>query len=124
VSGFSPRDRDLRTLRDISSFCEQAERLVARGQDTYEGDEMLRLAAEALTHRVGEAVARVSGELQLRHPEVPWRAIRGMRNLVAHEYGRMDHAAVWNTLDRDFPQLNRQIRAIIKRLEAPETGRD
>lgn len=53
MTGFSSRDRDLRTLQDMLDFCEQAERLVARGREAYEGDEMLRLAAEALTHRVG-----------------------------------------------------------------------
>lgn len=121
MSGFGSRDRDLRTLRDILDFCEQAERLVARGWEAYAGDEMLRLAAEALTHRVGEAVARLSADVQLDHPEVPWRAIKGMRDLVAHDYGRIDHVVVWNALDRDFPQLSRRIREILTLIEARES---
>lgn len=121
MTGFSSRDRDLRTLRDMLDFCEQAERLVARGREAYEGDEMLRLAAEALTHRVGRDSWRVSGDLQRGHPAVPRRAIEGMRNLVAHDYGRIDHGVVWNTLAREFPRLSHQLREIGAHLESAHT---
>lgn len=94
---------------------------MARGQEAYDSDEMLRLAAEALTHRVGEAVVRLSADVQRGHPEVPWRAIKGMRNLVAHDYGRIDHVVVWNALDRDFPQLSRQMREVLTHLEATDS---
>jgi uncharacterized protein with HEPN domain len=110
TSGHSADDasatrRDQRAVEDILEFCEQAARLVARGHGAFESDEMLLLAAEALTQRVAEAVSRLSDGFQDQHPEVPWRAIRGMRDLVAHDYGRSDHRVVWNTLKTDLPQL-------------------
>jgi uncharacterized protein with HEPN domain len=98
-------DRDRRAVEDILEFCAQAARLVARGPETFERDEMLALAGEALIARVGEAAARLSPEFRERRPTVPWRDIRGMRNLVAHDYGRIDTRVVWNTLQRDFPTL-------------------
>ena len=90
-----------RSPRDLR----QAARLVSRGRDAYDSDEMLRLAAEALTHRIGEAAGRLSQSFQTEHPDVPWRAIRGMRNVVAHNYGRVDQAIMWNTLRHDLPRL-------------------
>jgi uncharacterized protein with HEPN domain len=102
--------RDQRAIEDILESCEQAARLVARGHGAFESDEMLLLAAEALTQRVGEAVSRLSEGFQGQHPDVPWRAIRGMRNLVAHDYGRIDHRVVWNTLTTDFPALAERLR--------------
>jgi uncharacterized protein with HEPN domain len=102
--------RDQRAIEDILEFCDQAARLVARGHGAFESDEMLMLAAEALTQRLGEAASRLSDGFQDQHPEVPWRAIRGMRNLAAHDYGRIDHRVVWNTLKNDFPELADRLR--------------
>jgi uncharacterized protein with HEPN domain len=102
--------RDQRAVEDILELCEQAARLVARGHVPFETDEMLLLAPEALMQRIGEAASRLSDGFQDQHPEVPWRAIRGMRNLVAHDYGRIDHRIVWNTLKTDFPELADRLR--------------
>jgi uncharacterized protein with HEPN domain len=104
-----PRDAetalDRRTVQDLLEFCNQAARLVARGRKAYDADELLRLAGEAITHRVGEASGRLSQPFRNQHPDVPWRAIRGMRNVVAHDYGRIDHRIVWMTLQHDLPRL-------------------
>jgi uncharacterized protein with HEPN domain len=110
-TGGKVAERDRLVVQDILEFCEQAARLVSRGRDAYDSDEMLRLAAEALTHRIGEAAGRLSESYQLDHTDLPWRAIRGMRNVIAHDYGRIDHAIVWNTLQHDLPRLASSIAA-------------
>jgi uncharacterized protein with HEPN domain len=110
-TGGKVAERDRLTVQDLLEFCAQAARLVARGRDAYDSDEMLRLAAEALTHRVGEAAGRLSQSFQAEHADMPWRAIRAMRYVVAHEYGRVDHAIVWNTLQHDLPRLASSIAA-------------
>lgn len=103
----SPRDvideRTRRTLSDFVEFSDTGARLVARGRAAYDADEMLRLAAEAILHRLGEAVARLDDDFTERHAQVRWRPIKGMRNLLAHEYGAVDHHIVWNTLEYDLP---------------------
>lgn len=111
AAGGSSADRDRRAVQDLVDFCAQAARLVARGQEAFESDEMLLLAAEALAQRVGEAASRLSRRFQDQHPDIPWRAIRGMRNLVAHGYGRIDDRIVWNTMTTDFPALADKLRA-------------
>lgn len=40
-----------------------------------------------------------------RHSEIPWRAIRGMRNVVAHEYGKIDVETVWETAESGTKEL-------------------
>jgi uncharacterized protein with HEPN domain len=88
---------DLRAIEDILDFCEQAARLVARGQVAFESDEI---------QRIGEAASRLSKGFQDQHEDIPWRAIRGMRNLIAH----IDHRPVWNTMASDFPALAGKLR--------------
>jgi uncharacterized protein with HEPN domain len=65
---------------------------------------------------IGEAAARivsVSKEFVASHPELPWTAMRGMRNKMIHEYFDVDWTIVWATIKVDLPQLRQQIRALL-----------
>jgi len=98
-------ERDRAAVADLLEFCAQAARIVGRGRERFESDEVYPLAAEALIHRIGEATARLSDQLKGRQSDMPWREIRGMRNLVAHDYGRIDRQILWTTLERDLPTI-------------------
>lgn len=101
-------------LRDILAFADAAGRLVARGHEAYSRDETLRLAAEALLHKIGEAVGRLPQEFTDDHPEVPWRAMKATRNLVAHEYEQIDYDIIWNALATRLPASAEVMRDILE----------
>ena len=44
-------------------------------------------------------------EFRIQHPEVNWAAIRGIRNLLSHEYHRIDCGLAWDTLVIGVPEL-------------------
>jgi uncharacterized protein with HEPN domain len=106
-------DHERRTIDDIIDFSRSAARRMARGRRAYDHNEMLPLAAEAVLHRVGEAVARLPETLTADHPEVRWRPMRGMRNRIAHEYEGVDPVIVWSTLVHKLPVDTAAIRAIL-----------
>lgn len=106
-------ERTVDTLHDFLAFAEQSARLVQRGRDEFDRDEFMRLAGEALIHRIGEAVARLPAGFTDDHPQVSWRAIRGMRNVVSHRYDAVDHALIWTTLSTQLPQDARRVRDIL-----------
>jgi uncharacterized protein with HEPN domain len=54
---------------------------------------------------IGEAAGSLSERFQAEHPEVPWRDIIGMRNVVIHEYFGVDIEEVWRTATQDVPHL-------------------
>jgi uncharacterized protein with HEPN domain len=54
---------------------------------------------------IGEAATHVPPEVQARHPGVPWREIRRMRNFVAHVYHAVSDEIVWDTITGDLPPL-------------------
>lgn len=54
---------------------------------------------------VGEAVTHLPEEVTARHPHIPWKAIKGMRLWLDHEYHRVDHEVVWRTVDHRLGTL-------------------
>jgi hypothetical protein len=58
---------------------------------------------------IGEACRGLSTELKGRHPEVPWSAIVGMRNILVHDYFGINLDEVWSAVERDLPTLHEQI---------------
>lgn len=106
-------DMTLQTLEDLVSFGGQAERLVQQGRAAYEGDEFLRLAAEGLIHRIGEAVQRLPEKFTDDHPEIAWRPMRGTRNIVAHNCDAIDHTIIWKAISEGLPRDVERMRSIL-----------
>nr|WP_202925034.1 HepT-like ribonuclease domain-containing protein [Myxacorys almedinensis] len=66
---------------------------------------------------IGEAAASLLPEVEMLYPEIPWVDIRGMRNVVIHEYFRVDLEIIWETIQTDLPQLLQLLRELLKGLE-------
>jgi uncharacterized protein with HEPN domain len=62
---------------------------------------------------IGEAAGRISPEVQKEFPGIPFREIRGMRNIIAHDYGEVDLERVWQTAIEDVPNLRRTLEIVL-----------
>ena len=51
-------------------------------------------------------------EFQKKNSHIPWRAIRGMRNMIGHNYGAVDLAIVYDTVANSIPELYRMLSSI------------
>ena len=59
---------------------------------------------------IGEAVRALPDEVKARVAEVPWASIAGLRNVVVHEYFRVDRAVIEDVVDRDLAALRDAIK--------------
>jgi uncharacterized protein with HEPN domain len=54
---------------------------------------------------LGEAVRALPEDIKNRHSEIPWEKIQGIRNVLIHEYFRLDEEIIWKTVQQDIPNL-------------------
>jgi uncharacterized protein with HEPN domain len=54
---------------------------------------------------LGDAAKKIPATIQREHPEIPWKKIKGMRNIIVHEYFGTSPSIVWKTIERDLPKL-------------------
>lgn len=101
-----PEDRDAAYLWDMREAARTTRGLVA-GMDlaAFLEDRRTQLAVERALELVGEAARRVSPSFREAHPGLPWRAIVGLRNVLAHDYGEVDPSRVYAVATRDVPAL-------------------
>jgi uncharacterized protein with HEPN domain len=81
--------------------------------EEYQSNRMMRSAVERHIEIIGKAARRISDATRQSHPEVPWRAIVGQRNVLAHQYDEVVHEAIWAIATRRIPELIAAIRLLL-----------
>ncbi|MBN2593504.1 MAG: DUF86 domain-containing protein [Sedimentisphaerales bacterium] len=80
--------------------------------DQFMMDRMLRNAVERNLEIIGEAAKRVSQEFRDTIPEIPWKAIIALRNIIYHEYGTIKYERLWSLCTEQLAVLIRQMENI------------
>lgn len=80
-------------------------------------EDWLRRRAQERTHEVlGEAARKVSEEFRASHPDIDWRGLIGQRNVLAREYGRINHRLLFEAANRRLPALIRRLQKLLERI--------
>ena len=69
---------------------------------------------------IGEATKRLSEEFRNQHPEIPWRSMAGMRDVVIHGYDHVDIEEVWRVAEADMPRLIMMLEPLVPPEETSE----
>jgi len=62
---------------------------------------------------IGEAVKSLPPDFKRRYPEIPWRSITALRNVLIHEYFGVDLKIVWRVVQRRLPTLKRHVEVML-----------
>ncbi len=109
-------DRILHILGAIDDALESTDGIT---KETFLDSKDKRAAAERYVMIVGEAAHMVSMDMKQAHPEVEWDRITGLRNMIAHEYMRVDYSALWETVREMLPKMREQLAVIQATLPQP-----
>ena len=111
----SAKNSDLKRVAELYEVIQETRRRVESTHvdrtsfleaDSVEG----RILADGLlmcVFRATEEAGSMSAETRAAHPEIYWRGIKSMRNVLAHDYGEVDREMVWDSIEHDFPELER-----------------
>jgi len=92
----------------------------AGGKDAFLTEKILQDAILYNLEIIGEAANRVSESYRAEHPEIQWRGMAALRNILAHDYDKVDVHRIWLVIEDDLPPLKSAIEHILPPLDKLE----
>jgi uncharacterized protein with HEPN domain len=101
-----PEERDAAHLWDMLSAAREVRTMLQKvSLEQFQSALIIMRATERCIEIIGEAARRVSKTTQQLQIEIPWSDLIGQRNILAHEYGQIDHELLYKTATEDVPKL-------------------
>jgi uncharacterized protein with HEPN domain len=95
-------------LTRIAQYCEEIERMTDRFGNSfqaYQTDSAYRYACGMCIFQIGELASRLPEKFRDAHNGIPWKSVRGMRNIFALEYGNINDKETWAVIEERLPEL-------------------
>jgi uncharacterized protein with HEPN domain len=107
--------RDKSYLIDMLNAAKQALDYVGeKNLESFLNDPQCQDAVIRRLEIIGEAASRISKETKIAFPGLPWTEMIRMRNLLIHEYEKVDPVIVWETVKADLNELIQTLEVLIK----------
>ena len=106
-------------LSNIVECISQIEQYVVDGREEFFRNRMVQDAVIRNFEVIGEAVKRLSMELRQENGDIPWRQMAGFRDVLIHDYLRVDVAEVWVVVEQDLPVLKPRLFELLEQVNDP-----
>jgi len=110
VSAKDPRVRLQHMLDTIDGILDATSSITA---ESLSNNFLVLRAIERSVQIISEAAKELPTELRAREPDVPWRDIIGMGNLLRHEYYRIRESDMWDILHNHLPRLKDAVQRLL-----------
>jgi uncharacterized protein with HEPN domain len=107
---------DLLYLSDIQDCIQRIESYTIEGKVKFLKTPIIRDAVICNFEIIGEATKRLS-PLKDAYADVAWKQIAGLRDILIHDYLKVNLNRVWGIIEQDLPQLKQTVEALHQRPE-------
>ncbi len=101
----------------LEDIIEASDRVLkySEGKDlsTFSADEMAYDAVLRNLQIIGEAAKSIAADVRQGHPEVDWKGMAGLRDVLTHAYFGLDNETLWDVVATKVPRLRNQVRRIL-----------
>lgn len=121
--------RECSVLKHILNYCQEIDETVARFGDSFpvfRGDRDYKNSVAMSILQIGELSTQLSDEFKAFYPDIPWKDIRGMRNVMAHHYGKLDETILFEIVKKNIPELEQFLEGVLaeaQRVDEPADGK-
>ena len=103
-------DKDRIILRKMIKYCEDSVKYTKElNFESFSSDELVLTFSVFSLSQLGELAAKLSKEVTSTNNEVPWNALKSIRNRIVHDYEGVQFRVIWDTLVNDIPLLTAQL---------------
>ncbi len=107
---------DSERLQDILQAIREIERYTVGGKQAFAQDTLIQSGVLYQIVIMGEAAGDISANLRERYSDIPWSQMIGMRNILAHQYFKIDLEIVWAVVEQNIPDLKAKFETILREL--------
>lgn len=101
----------LASADNIQKFCK------GKTLSSFKSNLMLQSAVIRQLEIIGEAAKGISADVRQKYPDVEWREICGLRDILIHNYAGVDNSRIWKLIRDDLPKMQTQLQKIARELE-------
>lgn len=101
----------LKHIQDECSFLISATQNI--DYNSFFKDETLKRAAVRSLEIIGEATKKIPSEFKVKHKNIQWKNMAGMRDRLIHDYMGVNYSIVWDVLKNKIPELKNQIDRVL-----------
>lgn len=87
----------------------------AAGRERFMQSSMVQDAVIRNFEVIGEATKSLSEAIRAQRPDIPWRRIAGLRDVLIHDYMGVDPAEVWRVVESHLPELRDAVQQLLSR---------
>jgi uncharacterized protein with HEPN domain len=109
-------------IRDMLEYVEKAEGFISgMSCDDFSRDEKTRLAVVRCIEIIGEAAKNIPDYVRDKYPQIPWKDMAGMRDIIAHAYFGINMSRIWDVVTVKLPPFKRHIRNVLNDISSGKT---
>lgn len=116
-------ERNIDILKHIVDYCNEishTQTYFGNSFEVFKSNSIYRNAVAMCILQIGELSGNLTDDFKESYGGVPWRNIKGMRNIMAHKYGDINATIVWEAVNEDIPQLREYCSDILDKYRVLE----